>query len=288
MFNYIPDAANINEGYLRSKSIITPLDNDHIRFSWLTCVAILLIPILIYDRINEKKIMNWVLTIVASWLIIYLHILAARMGLVIFYLMLVIILFFLAVKKIKPIFSFVLLIMLIITPILAYKTIPSFHNRAKYFVYEYEYFRKAQYLPGSNDAVRIISLKAGWNIMSQNFLTGIGFGDVIYETKKWYDESYPEMLETDKIYPSNEALMYGAGTGILGILVFLFAILIPFFSKTANRLPWILICAGSVVSLISDIGLEVQFGVFIYSFILLWFYCWFNIEKENKFGRTKA
>ena len=60
-----------------------------------------------------------------------------------------------------------LLIILIALPVIAYFTLPTFQNRVKYFMYEMEYFKKAHYLPGANDAVRVISLKAGWNVMNK-------------------------------------------------------------------------------------------------------------------------
>ena len=86
-----------------------------------------------------------------------------------------------------------------------------------------------------NAAVRVISIKAGWNVMKQNPVIGAGFGDVISETEKWYSEQYSEMNERAKIYPSSEWMMYGAGCGVPGIIVFSFAMLLPFFMRTGNR-----------------------------------------------------
>lgn len=274
MFQYVPDAAAINANYLKAKSIITPLENDHIRFSWLVSVAVLLSVWLSYSKIKENKIISWVLAIVAIWLIIFLHILAARTGLISFYIMLAGTLIWMLVKKIKPGYSITLFILLLIVPFVAWKTLPSFHNRVKYFLYEFDYFKKTNYLPGANDAVRIISIKAGWNIMMQHPVAGVGFGDVIGETKKWYGENYPQMIEADKIYSASEWMMYGAGCGLTGFIVFSFVMLIPFFIRTSNPLLWYLINAIAAFSLLFDIGLEVQFGVFIYSFVVLWFYKW--------------
>jgi len=76
-------------------------------------------------------------------------------------------------------------------PFVAYKTVPSFHNRVKYFLYDFEYSKKTAYLPGANDAVRMISLKAGWNVMHREPLTGVGFGDVIRETKNGTGSTTP-------------------------------------------------------------------------------------------------
>lgn len=279
MFHYVPDAAAINAAYLKAKTIITPLENDHVRFSWLVAVAVLLSTWLSYSKSKESKLISWTLAIISVWLIIFLHVLAARTGLLSFYIILAGTLVWMLVKKMKPIYSIVLFIFLLVIPLVAYKTLPSFHNRVKYFLYEFDYFKKTNYLPGANDAVRVISIKVGWNVMKQHPVTGVGFGDVMSETKNWYEENYPQMLEADKIYPSSEWTMYGAGCGVPGFIIFSFVMLLPFFIKTINRLLWMLINTTAAFSLFFDIGLEVQFGVFVYSFIVLWFYKWLKTEK---------
>ena len=110
--------------------------------------------------------------------------------------------------------------------------------------------------------------------------TGVGFGDILAKTKEWYAGNYPQMIDADKIYPGSEWMMYGAGCGIPGLLVFLFAMCIPFFIKTTNPLLWYLLNITAAFSLLFDIGLEVQFGVFIYSFVVLWWYKWLSGEKQ--------
>lgn len=276
MFRYVPDAAFINASYLKAKTIITPLENDHIRFSWLISVAVLLSAWISFSKRKENKIISGALAITSAWLVIFLHILAARTGLLSFYIMLAGTLVWILVKKMKPVYSIALFVFLLAIPFVAYKTLPSLHNRVKYFIYEFDYFKKTNYLPGANDAVRVISIKSGWNIMKQHPIAGVGFGDVIGETKKWYAGNYPQMQEADKIYPSSEWMMYVSGCGVPGLLIFSFVMLIPFFIRTNNSLLWYLINATAAFSLLSDIGLEVQFGVFIYSFVVLWFYKWLS------------
>jgi O-antigen ligase len=277
LFYYVNDAAAINEQYLKAKTMITPLENDHVRFSWLISVAVLSGLWLCFSKRRNKDAGFWILVTGVSWLIIFLHILAARTGLISLYIMIAGSVLWLIIKKITPIaigrkYSIVLLIILIALPFIAYKTLPTFHNRVKYFLYDLEYFKKANYLPGANDAVRIISLKAGLNVMQQQPLTGAGFGDVIAETKKYYDQHYPSMIEADKIYPSSEYIMYGAGCGWPGAIIFVFVMILPLFIRTKNKLVWWLLSISAAFSLLFDPGLEVQFGVFAYAFILLW--CW--------------
>jgi len=279
MFHYVWHIAEVNASYLQAKTMLTPLGNDHIRFSWLVSVSILLAGRLIIIKRKEAKGIIAVLAVTALWLIVFLHLLAARTGLFSFYIMVTGLACWLLTKKIRWQFGLVLLASLLAMPLIAYKTIASFHNRVQYFLYDKSFFEKAQYLPGSNDGARILSLKGGWHVMNDHPLTGVGFGDVLAATKKWYVEKYPTMIETDKIYPSSEWLLYGAACGWPGFLLFSIVMLAPFLIKTKKKGSWYLLNATAAFSFLFDIGLEVQFGVFIYSFIILWWWKWLNAEK---------
>lgn len=277
LFHYASNMAEVNEGYLRSKTMITPLANDHVRFSWLVAVAILFTGWLLF-RNKEQRIIAWALGLLIVWLIVFLHILAARTGLFSFYVILFATTLWIIFKKAKPLQGAILLVLMIGLPVVAYFILPTFRNRVKYFNYDFEYFKDAHYLPGGNDASRIISIKAGLNIVKDHPAAGVGFGDIFFETVKWYDVNYPEMLKQDKILPSNEWLIYGTGCGIPGLLVFTYAMFVPFFITVRNKWRWCLLNLIVLSGFLFDIGLEVQFGVFIYSFIVLVSWKWFYGE----------
>ncbi len=292
MFHYLSNATEINESYLQAKSIVTPLENDHVRFSWLVSVGILLAGWFCIVNRKENKLFSSLFAFVALWLIIFLHILAARTGLISFYIMAIGSVGWFFLKKpgsvsIAWYYRLSIIMAIIVLPFVAYKVIPTFQNRVKYILYDKEFFRKAHYLPGSTDGVRIISIKAGWAMMQEQPATGTGFGDVLIKAKKWYRENYPQMIEADKILPSSEWMIYGAGCGWPGFILFSLVMLIPFFIKTSNSFLWWLLNSTAACSFLFDIGLEVQFGVFIYAFTILWWWQWLQplpvipIEKES-------
>lgn len=279
MYHYVANAAVINESYLQAKSLVTPLENDHVRFSWLISVAILTGGILILIKKHSQKRIALVLAIIILWLIIFLHLLAARTGLFSLYIILLTGSLWLIFKRWNPAsigrpYGVLLLILLAASPFVAYKTLPTFQNRVKYILHDFGYFKEAHYLQGANDAVRIISLKAGYSLIKEYPLRGTGFGDLNTATRKWYDLHYPQMAEPDKIFPSSEWLIYGAACGIPGFLVFSLVMIIPFFIKTKAMVLWRTLNLITAFSFLFDIGLEVQFGVFIYAFIILVFWKW--------------
>jgi O-antigen ligase len=273
IFHYSENIAAVHEGYLKAKTITTPLQNDHVRFSWMVSIASLLAGWLCWKKKDQSKLIASILFIISAWLIVFLHILAARTGLFSFYIIMLGVVGWLVFKKLKPAYGVGLLIILIALPLAAYFILPTFQNRVKYFLYDFEYFKKAHYLPGTNDAVRGISMNAGWRVMNGHPVTGVGFGDISSETHNWYAINYPQMIATDKIYPSSEWLIYGAGCGWLGFLLFTVIMLVPFFIQVKNKLLWWLLNATAAFSFLFDIGLEVQYGIFLYSFIVL---CWWK------------
>jgi O-antigen ligase len=272
---YLSTINAVNENYLHSQIIITPLLNDHVRFSWMVCMAILLALWQFSGKKEKENKISWVWLITTIWLIIFLHILAARTGLFSFYLIILLASLWFILKKLKPFYGVLLFALFLALPVAAYYILPTFHNRVKYFLYDLPYFSKRHYKTGMNDAVRIISMKAGWDVMNKNPAAGVGFGDVLTETKKWYAANYPQMTESDKIYPGNEWLMYGAGCGWPGFLLFSIIMTIPItLKRMKHQWLWYMLNVTAAFIFAFDIGLEIQFGVFVYSFMVLWWWKW--------------
>ena len=280
---YLLDIKAVHAGYLQSHAIITPLKNDHVRFSLLAAIAIFTAIFLIIKKRNDyTTALKVFLVITVTALVVFLHVLAVRTGLACFYLSLFIFIGWLLWNKRYVIRSISLLLVIIALPVVSYFALPTFKNRVRYFNYDISFVKKNIYLPGSNDGTRIISIKAGWDIQQQNPVTGVGIGDVEKEMNQWYDAHYPQMIQSDRILPSSEWVMYGAATGWPGFILFTIIMLIPFFIKMLNKnIFWWMMNVSIVVTYLFDNGLEGQFSVFVHAFILLWWYKWLNIPKEE-------
>ncbi len=267
---YLLDFAVVNKGYLSAKTLTTPFKNDHLRFSVLISICILLCFWLIE---NGEKATKTIAAFIALWLAIFLHIIAVRTGLLSFYIILLLyIVRILFVRKMK-LFGPVLIIMLLL-PILAYAFFPTFQNRIKYLVYDHSFINTGNYLPGSNDGSRVLSFKAGWEIIKDN-PWGVGAGDIKNESKEWYHKNVPGMLDNDQLYPSSEWLMHGTIAGWIGVLVFTIIILFPFFVRNMPHLfYWRCLHLIIIISLLFDTGLGMQMGVFLYGFFVLAFWKW--------------
>lgn len=281
MWHYLVDMDAVHSGYLQAKTMITPLQNDHVRFSWMVSTCILLATYLLWQKKELPLHIKAAWIILIIWLIVYLHLLAARTGLLCFYSMcfMGIIYFIFKTRNIKR--SLAAVCILLTIPVIAYQVFPTFQKRVQYNLYDLSVYNKQVYMPGSNDGMRLISIKAGWQVMNSAPIMGVGFGDIRTETVEWYDQHYPEMINEDKIYPSSEWMMYGAGTGWVGMFIFLFVMALPFFINPFNHSwVWVMLNLSAALSLLFDIGLEVQYGVFLYSFFILWFYKGIHLHKK--------
>ncbi len=268
---YLADSEAIHAAYLKAKTIPVPLGGDYIRFSWLVCTAVILAVMLLVGASDKSS--RILLLLLAAWLIIYLHLLAARTGLFACYLFLFSFFIYQLFRLRQKIIALLVLVAVLILPVIAWLFFPTFQNRFKYLRYDFDFVKNSQYLAGATDGNRLFSIKAGWDIVKENPF-GVGAGDLRKVTVDWYNKEVPGMVEMDKIYPSNEWLIYGGFTGWVGIVVFSFVMLLPFLYKSRHKLfYWYCFHGTAIFSFIVDTGLEVQFGVFLYSFITC---CWWK------------
>ena len=274
LVDYAFDPGKMTESYLRAKTILTPLEDDHVRYSWLVAVGLILCVHLLQNSKDNKH--KKALIAVAIFFVIYLHVLSARTGLFSLYLFLLLFAGWIFFRRKNRKQSLFVAASLLILPLTAYIFLPTFRARLRYNLYDLSFVQKQEYLPGSSDGARTMSLKAGWQVLKENPF-GVGAGDVMKETDKWYVNNVPQILPTDKLHPSSEWLLYGAFAGWPGVLLFTFIMLLPFLLQPkTNQLFWNGLAATAAFSFAFDQGLEVQFGIFLYTFITLWWWKWFN------------
>ena len=277
LIDYSQHAVQIHEEYKRAKTIITPLEDDHVRFSWLVSVAVILC-LFLFHRSGHKSERSLSL-IVATFFVAYLHILSARTGLFSLYLFLLLYAGWLLLQVKSRKWALTILALVLALPLLAYAVLPTFRTRLHYVLYDLSFAQKSEYLPGTSDGARVMSLKAGWQVLQQNPF-GAGAGDIMHEADGWYAVNVPEVLANDKFYPSSEWLMYGGFAGWIGIGLFSIVMLLPFFFKQKiQKIFWIGFHATAAFSFSFDMGLEVQYGVFLYAFICGW---WWKMFKDEK------
>jgi O-antigen ligase len=280
MYYYTLDTDAMHQAYHRAGVIPTWFENDHVRFSWAIVIGVLLLTRwLLYHWQQGKIWMKITVCFMLVWLIVFLHILSAKTGLLCLYLSLFILAAFLLLQRQKRIWAFSLLVLLLLLPVIAYYILPTFQTRVHYVLYDYQQYITGSYKEGFPDGDRVLSLKAGKDIFSANAAYGVGFGDVWGITNAWYDEYYPHIRMPDRLFPGGEWMMYATGAGLLGLLVFVTAMLLPFFNRHMQKDPtWWCLNATACFIFLYEVNLESQFGVFLYCFFILW---WRKTAKDS-------
>jgi O-antigen ligase len=266
LFQYANNYTGIQEAYLKAKLLPTPADDDHIRFSWMVVTAVLLgMKCLQHEK---KKMIRSALIVVLIFLIAYLHILAAKTGLVCLYLAgLIYLLYVLFIQKKRKTGSMIIVI-IVAAAMLCYYTMPTLRNRIQYVLYDLSIYSTGSTLPGYNDAARWQSIRAGCAITNDHPLSGVGFGDMLSAVDQWHEKNHPSSFAYERFLPANEWLVYGTGSGWPGLICFTVGFFLLLYTATAKNIWSIILSVIAIIPFLIDDTLEGQYGVVVLAFIV--------------------
>ena len=265
VIHFLNDQENITKSYLVAKVMPTILDDDHIRFSWLIALSILLLNAQLFIQSSKiEKLFGGILT---TLLILFLHVLASKTGLLCLYVsLLILIVYFLFNKGTRKI-SLYLLVFIIAIAFTTYRNFPTLHNRVQYVLYDFSNYSNGKIETGSSDGARVLSMKAGWYITKNNLLFGTGFGDLKTEVNNWYQQFQPQTLDYERFIPTNEWLIYAAGSGLLGVVLFSVGIILLLRFFSLKNIFSACLCISLIIPLMTDDSLEGQYGVAIFALV---------------------
>ncbi len=267
--------ANI-AAYQYAKVLPTPFDDNHIYFSF--CIAICILWLYKIRNYITQRYTLLAVIICACWLIVYLHILAAKTGLLMFYISAVILVANNIFAKATRKKALGILLGVCMLPIIAWFVLPTFKTRLNYIVYDITQYNKQHYVEGLSDGSRLRSIKVGAALFISNKVYGIGYGDVSDAMHERYMNMQPVPKDYEQMDPSSQLLVYAAGCGVLGVIPFLFFIGIPFKEgKQYADITWYILATCIALFLLYEVALDGQYGVFLISFFLLW---WRQFNKN--------
>lgn len=249
-----------------SKAIPTP-NGEHIRFSLMMNIAIFSSFWLLQERFCWKKTWEkYLLIVVVLFLIILIHLLSVRIGIVVLYAGLGTAVFYYILYQRRYIIGLFLFLGLLISPYLAYKYVPSVQTKINLTSYNWTMYQKG-YIGEYSDTRRLLSYKVAWQVAQKAPWFGVGIGDLNEEQTRIYKTDYPDQ---EPMYPHNFFLTLYAGTGVLGLIFFLICFLFPiFYRKSYKNLFFVLFHLVIFLSFMTENTLLSAIGVAIYTFFLL-------------------
>jgi O-antigen ligase len=266
----IRDPEAIFNGYFTSKVMPTPAYKDHIRFSILIAWFILWCYYM-FPRLGQR----WQKTVVALAIVyftLFLHLLAVRSGLLFFYLFTISYIVYLFLQG-RRLLSGSIMLCFVTTILLAYRYIPSFHYKMGYIKYTFEeYYDRGNMSGDFSDMGRILSYQAAWNAFSRHPVAGVGAGDILVEMEQQYRSVAPGIKPEQILIPHNQVMVVAVATGLLGLVPFLCWLCYPLLRLRRTRDGYFVLATWVCLlfSLFTEPMLEVQFGVFVFLFCLLW------------------
>ncbi len=255
------------EGYKYAHVIPTPVYNDHIAFSLAVALSIgwflYLLPM---------TLPRWCRVFLAGsslLLAAYLHILAAKTGLLALYILVAALLVRNLIRA--PRTGVVLLLTAGAAVAVSIVYIPTLRERVGYSLVTWRSLNQGERNGIYSDAGRLISYDLALRSIASHPWTGVGAGDVFDVMKAGYKEHYPEVAEAQQLWPHNQLLVLAMAAGIPCAALFLLWYGMLLYGIRRNREGFYLLTQWLMlwVPLMVDAFLEVQFGVGVFLMFLL-------------------
>ena len=163
----------------------------------------------------------------------------------------------------------------------------SFRGRIYEFLWGYDEYLRTGNPTGSTTMQRIEFWKASLGIIRDNWLTGVGTGDMNEAFQQEYDKMHSKLAPDQRWRSHNQFLSIFVGFGIIGLIWFLFAIFYPpIVTGKFNDFFFLIFFIIALLSMIPGDTIESQAGVtffaFFYSFLL------FGRKDEEPFEIVKG
>lgn len=268
----ITDPEHYIKGYMYSHVLPTLPENDHIRFS-LAVTGGIIWCVYFIPQIRERWL-KWLGVATVIFLALYLHILAARTGLVAFYIFIAFWTLYLSIRKKTRLIGISLIVLFSAGAFAAVKFVPTLMHRVYYLKYTIEQFRDGQRTGNYSDMGRVISYDIALRLIRERPLQGVGAGNILDTMKRGYDRWYPQVTPDQRLIPHNQFLTVGVACGIPAMIIFIIWVVYPVWTIRRNRAGFFFLITWAVmlIPLLVEPVLEVQYGVFVYLFFLLWQY----------------
>jgi len=265
--NYLTHTELINTLIKQGQAM--PVPGNHIRFSLLMAFGVSSGAYLLSSgkRLGLRG-ERYALPFLIGFLFLFMHILSVRTGLVVLYASLGVLALRNVLATRQYLLGFGAIVLMLLMPLLAYLLVPSFKAKIDYMRWDRKMYREGKTDGTYSDSERILSLRIGWQIFTEAPVLGTGAGDLrsaVYET---YAQSYPERV--NRRMPHNQLLSVLAGSGLLGVLLFLLAYILPFFYGRNYQFDMLLALFVLIgLSFLVENTIENARGVGFYCFALL-------------------
>jgi O-antigen ligase len=278
LVRYLLTAREVHEIFSTGQNIQTVTGVFHIHFSIMLTLAFYF-GLFLRRSSHASRTWRWLLLVALFLIVVVLHVLAYRTGLLVFYATLLFDAIMLIVARRQFVWGTVLLIVFVASPWITYHTLEPVRARVDSTYYDlYRSYHKLD-INDFSLSKRIAAWETAQAIITQSPWLGVGLADTeaaMMEQYSWRDFG---LLPANRVMVHNQYLHYLLGGGIVGFFVWLLVLLGPLAQPRVRRNPYVihfLLILG--VAMLVDSLLQLQIGfnlfVFLYGFLVV------NTERQ--------
>lgn len=272
LLHYWNNQSDLIRAIGKGQYIPTPI--DHIHYSMILSYAALALLLLLADIcIPKSKIERLSMWTTSGLLAVFLHVLAVRSGLVIFYLGLAFVSTWYIYSSKKYLIGALGLLTVAIAPVVMYNTVPTLHKKINYMFYDFNQYQKEE---GKNysDSERLMSYQIAYDLAKESPVVGHGVGDLKALMVSKHKEKYG--AKEKYIFPHNQYLYVLSAVGLVGFIFFFGGLLSPLMFTKPDPYVWLIFLAMLTSFMVEN---TVQRAVSIAFFL---FFIYWNIGRQNQ------
>ena len=242
---------------------------DHIYFSFMLAFSAWALFYLLRNGFFANRFARLAFILVDALMVIYIHTIAARTGLIAFYSAgFAVILYIIFVMK-KAAVGIGIFATVAIIGGLSILFIPSLHNRFLNTKEDIGTYNNQKIIKNYSISPRIEALKTAFNIFKKSPLTGVSRGDIDTVMKQQYFAQKSSLEGESLILPHNQFVFELVASGLAGLAILILVFIYPVFIKQERlNLLFMLFLIICFFSFQAEYGLERQAGV---SFFVLFY-----------------
>jgi len=271
-FNYLNNYQEINEGLIESQAISIVTGINHIYYSYILAISILLGAYLLIKGYVKNQYLFYGITSLTLVNFVFIHVFATRTGLGGLYLTAGLFLIIYVIQSKRFILGAATLLLMAGAAYLAINQVQSLNNRYDNTVKDLEI-----YMNGGDINYRSISMRfEAWEktayIIAKNPVLGVGIGDVKDELELAYLKLGTVLEPQNRLPPHNQYLETMAGQGLVGFGLLLAIIGLGFYRVWTTQ-NYLMLCLMIPVlfAFLVESTLERQIGVTFFAFYWVYF-----------------
>ena len=144
---------------------------------------------------------------------------------------------------------------------------PGLRARLSATLFEYDLYRHYNNPNGGSLSQRIEFTRASFHIIGQHPWFGVGTGDVPQAFAQAYDDIHSPLKDEFRFRAHNQYLAIAVAFGLIGLALFLFVLLYPWFSsRNRHTYLYLVFLTIMLLSMFPEDTLETQAGAMLFAF----------------------